>query len=147
MGITFINNFKNDEIGRLFENSSNEMLILYNNIWSHSDNQPFHFSCLSSNSLKEKRLFLLDTLTNLLINPWLQSAKEPYRPSDRRLSANLVPTLADRGVSRGQGDGSLPQYSRSSRPQPLLYLPSSSSIVLMRLNGPRSRTTTFQKIW
>jgi hypothetical protein len=29
--------------------------------------------------------------------PWPESASELYRPSDRRLSANLVPTLADRG--------------------------------------------------
>jgi hypothetical protein len=29
--------------------------------------------------------------------PGLQSAGELYRPSDRRLSAKLVPTLADRG--------------------------------------------------
>jgi hypothetical protein len=29
--------------------------------------------------------------------PWFQSASELYQPSDRRLSAKLVPTLADRG--------------------------------------------------
>jgi hypothetical protein len=29
--------------------------------------------------------------------PWFWSASELYRPSDRRLSAKLVPTLADRG--------------------------------------------------
>jgi hypothetical protein len=29
--------------------------------------------------------------------PWPQSASELYRPSDRRLSAKLVPTLADKG--------------------------------------------------
>jgi hypothetical protein len=28
--------------------------------------------------------------------PWPQSASELYRPSDRRLSAELVPTVADR---------------------------------------------------
>jgi hypothetical protein len=38
-------------------------------------------------------------------------------------------------------------YSRFSRPGPLLFLPSSSSIVLTRLSGPRSRPTTSQKIW
>jgi hypothetical protein len=31
------------------------------------------------------------------ITPGLQSASELYRPSDRRLSAKLVPTLADTG--------------------------------------------------
>jgi hypothetical protein len=29
--------------------------------------------------------------------PWHKSASELYRPSDRRLLAKLVPTLADRG--------------------------------------------------
>jgi hypothetical protein len=50
-------------------------------------------------------------------------------------------------VPRGQRDGSLRPYSRISRPEPLLFLPSSSSIVLTRLSGPRSRPTTSQKIW
>jgi hypothetical protein len=34
--------------------------------------------------------------------PGPESASELYRPGDRRLSAKLVPTFADRGVSRGQ---------------------------------------------
>jgi hypothetical protein len=29
--------------------------------------------------------------------PWSESANELYRPSDRHLSAKLVPTFADRG--------------------------------------------------
>jgi hypothetical protein len=43
-------------------------------------------------------------------------------------------------VPRGQRDGSLQPYSRFSRPEPLLFLPSSSSIVLMSVH--RSRLTT-----
>jgi hypothetical protein len=43
---------------------------------------------------------------------------------------------------RGQRDGSLRPYSRLSRPEPLLFLPSNSSVVLTRLSGPRSRPTT-----
>jgi len=39
------------------------------------------------------------------------SARELYRQSGRRRSAKLVPTFADRGVSRGQRNGS---------PQPLI---------------------------
>jgi hypothetical protein len=39
--------------------------------------------------------------------PWPESASELYRPSDRRFSAKLVPTFADRGVSRSQRGGSL----------------------------------------
>jgi hypothetical protein len=51
-----------------------------------------------------------------------------------------------RGVSCGQRVGSLRPQSRFARQEPLLFLPSSSSIVLARLNGPRSRPST-QKIW
>jgi hypothetical protein len=29
--------------------------------------------------------------------PWSESASEPYRPSDRRLSAKWLPTFADKG--------------------------------------------------
>jgi hypothetical protein len=42
----------------------------------------------------------------------------------------------------------LPYVSRPvSRPEPLLFLPSSSSIVLTSLSEPRSRPTNSQKIW
>jgi hypothetical protein len=57
---------------------------------------------------------------------WLESTSELYRLSYRRLSAKLVPIFADRGVPRGQRDGSLRPNSRLSRPGPLLFLPSSS---------------------
>jgi hypothetical protein len=40
-------------------------------------------------------------------------------------------------VPRCQRDGSLRPYSRISRPDPLLFLPSTSSIVVTRLNWPR----------
>jgi CBS-domain-containing membrane protein len=33
----------------------------------------------------------------MLIIPWPESASEPYRRSDRRMSAKLVPTFADGG--------------------------------------------------
>jgi hypothetical protein len=36
---------------------------------------------------------------------WPESASELYRPSNRRLTAKLVPTFADRGVSRSQSRG------------------------------------------
>jgi hypothetical protein len=69
------------------------------------------------------------------------------RPSDRSLSAELVPTLADRGCRvviatdpHGRNLGFLD-------PEPPLFHSSSSSIILTRLSGTRSRTTTSQKIW
>jgi hypothetical protein len=74
------------------------------------------------------------------------TASELYRPRYRRLSAKLVSTFADRGVSRSQRCGSLRPYSRFPRPEPLFFLSSSSSIVLTRLSGPRSRPTTSQII-
>jgi hypothetical protein len=50
-------------------------------------------------------------------------------------------------VSRGQRNGSPLPYSWFSRPEPLLFLPSSSSIALTRLSGPHFIRTTSQKIW
>jgi hypothetical protein len=38
--------------------------------------------------------------------PWPESANDPYRPSDRRLSAKLMSTFAHIGVSRSQRGGS-----------------------------------------
>ena len=73
------------------------------------------------------------------------------RQSGRRRSAKLVPTFADRGVSRGQRNGS-PRPSISVLPNLDRYLlySSSSSIDLTRLTRlsvPRSRPTATQKIW
>jgi hypothetical protein len=48
-------------------------------------------------------------------------------------------------VSRGQRNGSPRPYSRFSRPEELLFPSSSSSIVLTKLSGPRSRHTTSHK--
>jgi hypothetical protein len=79
--------------------------------------------------------------------PWPESESELYRLSDRRLSAKIVPTFADRVVPRGQRGGSIRSYSRFSSPEPLLFLSSSSSVVLTKLSGLRSRPTTSQKIW
>jgi hypothetical protein len=39
--------------------------------------------------------------------PWPDSVSELYPPSDRRLSAKLVPTYTERGVSSGKRSGTL----------------------------------------
>jgi hypothetical protein len=83
----------------------------------------------------------------LKLNSVALSASELYRERDRRLSVELMPTFEDGGVSRGQRGGSIQPYSRFSRPEQILSLPSSSSIVLTRLSGPRSRPITSRKIW
>jgi hypothetical protein len=41
----------------------------------------------------------------------------------------------------------LPPYSWLQSPEPLLFFPSSFSVALTRLSGPRSRPTTSQEIW
>jgi hypothetical protein len=56
-----------------------------------------------------------------------------------------VPIFADREVSRGQLDESLRPYSRISRPEPLLFIPSNSSTVLTRLSGPVPESLLFRK--
>jgi hypothetical protein len=53
--------------------------------------------------------------------PWPESASELYRPSDRRLLAKLVPTFAERGMSRSQRGRSPLPLSRISRSEPLLF--------------------------
>jgi hypothetical protein len=93
-------------------------------------------SLLGVTSSLAQRSVALELLKWSLI---LKTESELYRPSDRRLSAKLVSTFADRGVSR---NGSPWPYCRLSRPEPLLFLPSSSSIALTRLSGPCSRPTT-----
>jgi hypothetical protein len=50
-------------------------------------------------------------------------------------------------VLHGQHNRSLQPYSRFFRPEPLIFLPSSSSVVLTRLSGPRSIPTASQKMW
>jgi hypothetical protein len=75
--------------------------------------------------------------------PWPQSASELYRPSDRRMSVKLVPTFSDRGcrvISTTDPHCRILTFL-------LLFLSSSSSIVLTMLNGPRYRPITSQKIW
>jgi hypothetical protein len=51
---------------------------------------------------------------------WSESSSELYRPSDRRLSAILVPTFGDRGFYMVSVT-SLRPYSRLSRPESLLF--------------------------
>jgi hypothetical protein len=75
------------------------------------------------------------------------SAGELYRPIDRHLSETLVSNFADRGVLYSRSSGSSTAVISVSRPEPLIFLLRSSSVVLMRLSGPPSRPTTSHKIW
>jgi hypothetical protein len=62
------------------------------------------------------------------------SSSIAHRPSDYRLSTKLVPTFVH-GVCHVVSVTSLRLYLRLSRPEPLLFLPSSSSVVLTRLSN------------
>jgi hypothetical protein len=74
--------------------------------------------------------------------------RERTIPTERPLLVSEVSAkFCGYRVPCGQRDGSLRPYSRISRPEPVLFLSSSSSIVLTRLSGPPSRPTTSQKIW
>jgi hypothetical protein len=57
----------------------------------------------------------------------------------------LVPTFAEREVSRGQRFGIHTGVNLFSRPEELLFLSSSSSFMLTRLSGHHSRLTATQK--
>jgi hypothetical protein len=61
-------------------------------------------------------------LNNLI--PWLLFASELYQPSDRRLSAELVPTFADRGcrvVSAADPHGRIVGFRASPQCKSKLY--------------------------
>jgi hypothetical protein len=57
------------------------------------------------------------------------SPRSNYTDRATAVLAKLVPTFVDRGVSRGQRNVLPRPYSWLSRPEQLLFLPSSSSIV------------------
>jgi hypothetical protein len=76
------------------------------------------------------------------------SVRERTIPTERSpLVGEVSANFCGQKVPRGQRDGSLLSYSRLSRPEPLLSLSSSSSVVLTRLSGPRARPTTSEKLW
>jgi hypothetical protein len=64
-----------------------------------------------------------------------------YRPSDRRLSTKIVPIFANRGCHVVSVTDPYGRILAFSRPEPLLFLPSRSSIVLVRLSEPSSKPT------
>ena len=78
---------------------------------------------------------------------WPSSTSELYRQGGRLRSAKLVPTFADRGVSRGHRNGSPRSLISVFWTGAATFYSSSSSVDLTRLSGPRSRPTTTQKIW
>jgi hypothetical protein len=87
-----------------------------------------------SQSRKDTRdRFVVATKLNSVA--WVRERTIPteWPPLVVEVSANFC----GKRMPRGQRDGSLQTYSRLSRPEPLIYLPSTSSVVLTRLSGPR----------
>jgi hypothetical protein len=74
--------------------------------------------------------------------------RERTIPTERPpLVGEVSANFCEYRVPHGQRDGFPRPYSGFSRPEPLIFLPSSFSVVLTRLSGPSSRPTTSQKIW
>jgi hypothetical protein len=59
----------------------------------------------------------------------------------------LMPTFVNRRVSRGQRGGSHTAVNLSFLDRSLYFSFKSSSFMLTRLGGPRSRTSATQQIW
>jgi hypothetical protein len=98
--------------------------------------------------LQVKNLRVMYVCRNIVSKNSVAWARERIIPTEQpplvgEVSANFWGSR----MPRGQRDGSLRPYSRFYRPEPQPFLSSSSSIVLTRLSGPRSRPTTSQKIW
>jgi hypothetical protein len=74
-----------------------------------------------------------------LVHKWTIPTERP--PLVGEVSANFCGWR----VSHGQHTGSPWPYSRFSRPEPLLFLPSNSSVLLTRLSGPCSRPLLLRK--
>jgi hypothetical protein len=70
-----------------------DKLISSSNIYFESNISNVYFDKLK-NILTKKYIFI--NIYKQTKNPWPEYASEIYRPSDRRLSAKLVQTFADR---------------------------------------------------
>jgi hypothetical protein len=74
---------------------------------------------------------------------------EAQRSSETSITTcwrNLMPTFADRGVSRGQRGGSPTVVNLFSRPEPLPFFQVAPHLSSQGLSGPRSRPIATQKI-
>jgi hypothetical protein len=92
-------------------------------------------------------MLLLLLLTKTKLNS-VALVRERTMPTERPpLVGEVVPTFADRGCCMVSATDSHGRKSRYSRLDPLLFLPSSSSVILTRLSRPHSRLAASQKIW
>jgi hypothetical protein len=85
---------------------------------------------------------LRETKTNSVASVHERTMQTERPPIVGEVSANFC----GQRVLHGHRDGSPRAYSRISKLEPLLFIPSSSLIVLTK-SGPRSRPNISQKIW
>jgi hypothetical protein len=85
--------------------------------------------------------WITDVLLERLIRNSVVWARERTIPTER------PPLVGEVLRIEGATWSAWRSYSRLSRLEPLLFLSSSSAVVLTTLSGPRSRPTTSQKIW
>jgi hypothetical protein len=94
-------------------------------------------------------LLLLLLLTNKQTNTVAFSPQVNYSEWAIAIGRQiLVQTFVDRGVSRGQRGGTSTAINLNVLDRSRYFFRwNSPSFILMRLNGPRSRPATLQKIW
>jgi hypothetical protein len=68
-----------------------------------------------------------------------------YTTERLQLVGEVSANFCEYKLLRGHCDGFLQPYSRIHRPEPLLFISSSSSIVLTRLSGPYSKRHYFSE--
>jgi hypothetical protein len=104
----------------------------------------YGFQTWSSIFRGEYKLHITDVLETIKYSAAL--VRKRNIPSDRRLSAKLVPTFVDRGCRVVSATDPTAVNLDYLKPETLFFHSSNSSVILTRLSGTRSRTTT-QKIW
>jgi hypothetical protein len=161
---------------RLFPSSSfqviDKFVYIYRFLIPHTRHLFHHLNILALIILKTGIYWTIQTMSLLFSSSlyYFLSLRSQYSPRHfvpKQKQTNSVPLVCKRTipterpslvgevsanfcgyrVSRGQRSGSPRPYSRFSRLEPLLFLPSSSSIILTRLSGPRFRPTTSHKLW
>jgi hypothetical protein len=84
---------------------------------------PSRWAVASQRNCTQSLLLLHNVLGHAVVEktPWSESARELYRPSDRRLSAKWLPTCADRRCYLVSVTDPSGHISRFSRQGPLLF--------------------------
>jgi hypothetical protein len=126
--------------------------VLFNKAFSGAYDECNYYLTVSNDSCSHLTYMIL--YFSIMLHWFVQNKNSFARLRERTIPTERPPLVGDvcsnfcgYRVPRGERNGSLRPYSRFSRSEPLIFLPSNSSIILTRLNGPRCRPTTCQKIW